>query len=203
MVDADGRAVLSRWPWLRSPWLPTVLAVVPTVLTAWAASPPGGYFDIALLAIGGWLVAGASWLAVAVLITVVRLRPHPIHVRTRWPLLTFPALLVGIFLLAGSGMLNRAAFEMHRPGLERLVADVAAEPDQRLVDQRVGLFAVPSANVRRTTGCTTITIRDAGFFDSRGYAYCLGQPPVDKLRGSEGTTYEHIDGSWYTVSFVW
>ncbi|WP_168200951.1 carotenoid biosynthesis protein [Allokutzneria sp. NRRL B-24872] len=187
----------------RARWLATALAVVSFLLTVWAVSPPGGYFGIALAAFCGWLATGVVWLVMAVRAVLALPQPRRAHLRQLRSLLVLPLVFAGVLLLAGSGVLSRAIFEMHRPGLHSLVADVAAAPDQRLVNQRVGLFAVSSATARHTAGCTLLAIKDAGFLGSAGFAHCPDRPPVNDAKGGEGTTFEYISGPWYTFSYSW
>lgn len=201
MHSSDARPRSPRGSWWRSPWLPSSMAVVPTLLTIWSASAPGGYFGITLLALAGWMLTGVGWLVVAVLAAVALPRPRLRGVLTSWPLLTLPALVVVTLWLASAGVFLRATFEAHRPGLERLVAETNAAPGQRLNNQQVGLYAVRSAS--DAGGCTRITLSGAGFLSSTGFAHCAGQPPIDDLRGGEGTTYEPLDGPWYTFTFTW
>lgn len=140
------------------------------------------------------------WLAVTVLAAIKLPQPRRAHIRRLWPLLTFPALVVMAGLATETGLVERVMFETHRPGLERLVTKVTTAPNQHLADQRVGLYALSSVVVERG-GCTKLTVRDAGFFEARGFAYCPGKPPIDDVRGGEGTAYEPIAGAWYTFSF--
>ncbi|GAA3990112.1 hypothetical protein GCM10022247_05930 [Allokutzneria multivorans] len=197
MLNVDGR------PAPKTRLLSTALAAVSILLTVWAVSAPGGYLDIALTALACWSVTGVLWLVTAVRAVLALPRPRGKHLRPLRPLLVLPAVFAGVLLLAGSGVLSRAIFEMHRPGLQSLAATVAAAPDQRLMNQRVGLYAVPSATARHTPGCVLIAIKGAGFLGSQGFAHCPDQPPANDAQGAKGTRFEYIGGAWYTFTYSW
>jgi hypothetical protein len=188
-----------RVAWWRSPWLPVIAAAVPGVLTVWATTPPGGYFGMAVSASVGWLVVGIAWLVVGVFAVLALPRPRPPHLARLWPFLLVPVLFLLTGLLAGANVVQHLVFEAHRSGLEALVAEVAAEPDRRLPDRRVGLHTV-SARVD-AGGCTLLIVRDAGFLDVTGYAHCPDRVPVDAI--GDGLRYAPLDGPWYEFSFRW
>lgn len=185
----------------RSPWWPAILAAVPVLITLWAASPPGGYFGMAFVAIVCWLVVGIAWLVAVIRAVVALPQPRRGHVGRLWPFLVVPALVLTTWAVVRTGAVERAAFEVHRTGLEALVADVAAAPDHRVTHRRVGLHAIRMAAVD-PGGCTLLTVGDAGFLDATGYAYCPDRAPVDVVNG-EGLTYEPLDGPWYEFTFRW
>lgn len=189
---------VSRW---RSPWWPVGVAAVAVLLTTWAGSPPGGYFAVALFAFLAWAVVGIAWLTVIGFAVVALPRPVRAHVRRLWPFLVVPALAVATWTAAHTGAIGWAAFEVHRPGLSALVEEVATAPDRRLSDRRVGLHVVRTTALDEATGCTLMTVDDAGFLDARGYAYCPDRVPVDA--GGDGLRYQPLDGPWYEFTFVW
>ncbi|WP_367128463.1 hypothetical protein [Saccharothrix sp. HUAS TT1] len=189
----------SRW---RSPWPPVIAAAAPVLLTAWSVSPPGGYFTMALVALLCWVVVGLLWLVVGVRAVVALPRPRLRHVGRLWPFLVLPALAVTTEVVIDSGVVQRWAFDVHRSGLEALVADVRAAPDQRLTDRRVGLYEVATASADPLGGCTLLTVADAGFLDRTGFAHCPHRPPVGVV-GGEGLVYEPVDGPWHVFTHRW
>ncbi|ONI84683.1 hypothetical protein ALI22I_29595 [Saccharothrix sp. ALI-22-I] len=178
-----------------------IVAAVPVVLALWATTPPGGYLGMALLAFVCWAVVGIAWLVVGVFAVLALPRPRPPHIARLWPFLLVPALFLLTGLVVGTNAVRHVAFEAHRSGLEALVADVAVAPDQRLLDRRVGLHSVSVAKLDAAGGCTLLTVEDAGFLDSTGYAYCPDRVPVDAT--GDGLRYEPLDGPWYEFRFVW
>ncbi|MEU4746961.1 hypothetical protein AB0G02_41785, partial [Actinosynnema sp. NPDC023658] len=65
----------------------------------------------------------------------------------------------------------------------------------------VGLYTITSVDVDRSTGCTVLTVADAGFLDATGWARCPG--PVSVRPTPEGYQYTPFDGSWYRFRLVW
>ncbi|WP_158845981.1 hypothetical protein [Saccharothrix deserti] len=177
-----------------------IAAAVPVLLTLWAVSAPGGYFGVALSVYGCWLVVGVAWLVVGVLAVLALPRPRKPHVGRLWPFLLVPALVVVTWAAVRTEVVQSAVFEAHRSGLEAVVADVAAEPDHRLLDRQVGLHTIRTAKVD-AGGCTLLTVSDAGFLDPTGYAYCPDRVPVDA--NGDGVIYEHIEGPWYEFAVRW
>ncbi len=186
---------MSRPVW-RSPWWPVSVAVVPVVLALWAASPPGRFFGMGLAAVAGWAVVGllwfvTGWLAVAEV---------PRRWVSLWPVLIVPALFAATGAVARTGVVERLAFDLHRPALERLAAEVTA--GGRVADRTVGLFET-RADRDRDSGCVHITVRDAGFMNQAGFAYCPDRVPVNSPQPGRGYSYQPIDGPWYEFGYAW
>ncbi|MFD1151757.1 hypothetical protein [Saccharothrix hoggarensis] len=190
---------VSRW---RSPRWSLGATAVAVLLTAWAGSPPGGYYGVALVAFLAWAVAAVLWLTALGAAMVALPAPFLAHVRRLWPFLVVPALAVATGTALETGLARRVAFEAHRSALSALVAEAAATPDPRIVDRRVGLHLVRSTRVDPATGCTLMTVEDAGFLDSRGYAHCPNGAPPNVVE-ADVVTYQPIDGPWYEFSLVW
>ncbi|WP_433273747.1 hypothetical protein ACQPZF_19880 [Actinosynnema sp. CS-041913] len=179
-----------------------VLAVGPVVLTLWSVSLPGGFFEMALIALVCWVVVGLLWLVVAVLAVVALPPPRARQSARLWPFLVVPALLVATWATARTGVVERLVFDVHRSALERLVADVTADPDRRVGHQEVGLYSITSAAGAPSGGCTLITLEHGGFLTSTGFAHCPEHVPSG-AGSADGYVYTHIDGPWYEFAFTW
>ncbi|MFE9749846.1 hypothetical protein ACFYOT_33455 [Saccharothrix saharensis] len=184
---------VARW---RSPWWTATAALVPVTLTAWAATPPGGYFTTAVVASLCWLAVGLAWLVTAGAALVAPHRPRLRQAWRLWPFLLVPALLVATHGAVDRDLVGRAAFAAHQSALEALVA----EPDRRLADQRVGLFEV-DVDVDRPNGCTVLTVAGAGLLGPTGWAHCPDRVPVSAK--VDGYKYAPLDGPWYEFTLDW
>jgi hypothetical protein len=189
-----GRKKSAWWRW---PWLPVLLSIVAVVVTLWSLVPPGGYFGLGVIALFLWLATIVLWLAVGILAVVALPAPRLRGLVRLWPLLLVPALLAVVTVLAKTESVERVAFALHRPALERLVEETAQAPDSQLIRTSVGLYDI-SASYRDVSGCTRMIIRDAGFLNATGFAYCP-EPPVSAY----GEKYTQFDGPWYSLSIEW
>jgi len=183
--------------WWRWPWLPVLLSIVAVVVTLWSLVPPGGYFGLGMVALILWLATIVLWLAVGILAVMALPAPRLRGLVGLWPLLLVPALLAVVSVLARTESPERIAFALHRPALERLAEETAQAPDSQLSRQTVGLYHI-SASYQDETGCTRMIVRDAGFLNATGFAYCP-EPPVSAY----GENYTQLDGPWYKLSIEW
>ncbi|MEV0678968.1 hypothetical protein AB0I60_20865 [Actinosynnema sp. NPDC050436] len=181
--------------WWRSPWLPSGAVVVPVVLTLWAGSVPGGYWTTGLAALACWTVVVLWWAVLAVLALRGRNPVRP------WAFLVVPVVLAATAVFAGSTVAERAAFTAHRSSLDALAAETRASADGRVLDRPFALFTISSAV--RYADCVLMTVADAGFLDSTGYAHCPDRVPASTVAGGEGYSFHHLDGPWYEFALVW
>ncbi|MEU6148695.1 hypothetical protein ABZ816_01710 [Actinosynnema sp. NPDC047251] len=183
--------------------MPFGAAVVPVVLTLWAGSVPGGYWGMGLTALACWAVVGLAWLVLLVLAIRALPVPRRPNLARLWAFLAVPLLLIATALTARSGVTEHAAFALHRSSLEALATETRASVEGRASDRAFLLLTV-SHSVRDTgTGCVLMTVRDAGFLNSTGYAHCPDRAPANVRAGGDGYTFEHLDGPWYVFVFQW
>ncbi|QQQ79596.1 hypothetical protein IOD16_15060 [Saccharothrix sp. 6-C] len=187
--------MVGRTSWWWSPWWTVIASPVPVALLFWAVIPPGGSFGALVGAGLSALAVGAAWLTVAGVAVVVLPRPRLRHAVRLWPFLLVPALLAAALVVAGTGVVPRAAFDAHRSGFEALVAEAA--PGGRIEGRRVGLFTVDVTG-EGLDGCTMLTSVD---YHSAGWAHCPDHVPVNAE--GDGYRYDPIEGPWYRFRFEW
>lgn len=174
-------------------WLPTAVGVLSLVLMVVAFSVPGGMLVTGLAAAIAFGVAVVLWAGSAV--AVLRRHRRGAHSPLR-SLVWLPLLGMLAAGLVVTGLPLTVAFAASRSALDATVAGVDTEPGSTgpANPGRIGLFDVTSV-IRQDNGCVILAVRNAGFLDPEGLAHC--PEPQGGGRGSDGSAYRHVDGSWY------
>lgn len=187
-------AKVLRWSF----WLTATLAILVSLSTCAALSPPSPYRMLSLIALVAWVALGAAW--VAQLLLMHRLRVSQI----RWSPLFFPALAVLTLALGSFDVPPRLTYLASRGAMNRAAHDVmAGKRDPRKIHW-IGLYPVSNAygdrygfwfSIRGTntgTGCLGDLDNDSGFVFSGNFKGAISSAPENFQPLS------HLGGDWYS-----
>lgn len=161
------------------------LAMAASCVTLYDAAAPGGTLDIFMLAAVLWLVAGAGWYAV-LLVLLMRRRALPAVVV---PAVVVPVLLVvTTFILTRTDLPVRAGFAVSQGDLTRRLAAQEAG--------RAGIYLVNRPVLGE--GPVRLPLQDCGFLvDECGFLHAPSGVPSGYLGEVESVRYRHLEGAWY------
>lgn len=187
MTTTDGPARIS---WLVGPpkLIFGAVVVVTVLLTFYAAGPPGGVFDLAMLALTAW---GALCVTYVVKLIVALVNTDERRRFRQRALLwsVFPVVLVASVVATSARVPGHIALALAKGDMLAYARDPSApEP------QRVGPYTVLRADRLPNDGAR-FHLKGTGFLHTTGWAYApAGAPPsvVDDI------TYTSIGGGWYT-----
>ncbi|MUL40724.1 hypothetical protein FZ103_05930 [Streptomonospora sp. PA3] len=184
----DGGSRLRRWFAGPPGWVLAAAGTVGLLVTAWAYSVPGVYFDFAL---GSWLIwvcVGAAYLLKAAVLYPLFGEWHgsPWRLAARW--LTVPVLVFAASSFLATDLAVRAGIMWAEPSVTAYAEDPGAQAPERF-----GPYRVLRAE-HLDGGGARFLVEDAGFLDTAGFAYSPGGRPPHP--GED--TYRHVSGPWYT-----
>jgi hypothetical protein len=174
---------------LRVAWIGLLGALVCSTLYAY--SVPGGYFELTVAAVWGWVLVGASWL-VSVATRVLRRRP----LRPADAVVPVAVLVVGALVVFDGPLQVR--YRLSRSAMDSTARRVFAHPEQARAIHRIALWRTD--RVENIPGGMRFTVSGARFLDDHGFAYSPHGKPAKV--GAEDV-YTHLDGPWYLWDESW
>lgn len=172
----------------------TVALAIVAIPTWYALSVPGSYFLLLMLLFYGWLLVGGTWLVLAIA-WIDKARRGAL--RSPWLIGGVAMILASASALALDWPLH-VRFQLSRPALDRITAEMAAEAPQMTERRTIGLF--DAEWLEPFDGGYRFLVRDAGFLDPGGLAYSPnGEPP--NIGGED--RYYPFSGPWWIWIESW
>ena len=186
----------------RSLWLSATLAVLVSLLTCAALSPPSPYRTLSLVALIAWVALGAVW--VAQLLLMHRLHASQIRL-SPW---FFPALALLTFVLGSFDAPSRFTYLASRGAMNRAATDVMTGKRDPAEIHWVGLYPVSYSDgdrhnfwfsvrgTRTGTDCLGDVDNDSGFVFAVNAKDAISSGPenFEPLSHQGGNWYSY--GSW-------
>lgn len=157
-------------------WWPVALSLVAAVALLYGVVLPGGYLTWLWVAMVLWVVAVVGWVA-------------SLSGRS-WPVrLVLPVVSVVTMVVAGTGVVGRVLFPLHRAGLEHLATTSSGGSH--------GLYRFSA--VWSHDGCVTYVTEDSGMSYFSGLVRCTsGVRPSPRLGDTAGdAVFESLGDDWY------
>jgi len=182
----------------RSLWLSATLAVLVSLLTCAAFSPPSPYRTLSLVALIAWVALGAVW--VVQLLLMHRLHASQIRL-SPW---FFPAVALLTFVLGSFDVPSRLTYLASRDAMNRAAHDVMTGKRDPQKIRWIGIYPVSNAygdrygfwfSIRGTnTGadCLGDIDNDSGFVFSGSRKWMISSAP------ESWTSLSHHSGNWYS-----
>lgn len=177
--------------WLTVPT--TVLALVATVIIAWAGAHPTGNVIAGVLGLVIAGLAGLAWLWIVILAAVRR--------RFAWSIIVVPVLVLGAVVAVVSGAAERAGFELAKPVMAQAVANGTCP-------QVAGVLPISSCHNLGDSG-RAFMVGGAGFLNQAGWVYFSDDSEVPGLGGAAEPgedgflSLEPRGDGWYRYIYVW
>jgi hypothetical protein len=193
-----GRPVPRYAAWAVGPisWPIYFIAIAACAVTLWRARLPGITFSWKSPTIIGWAGLATVWLLWPLARRLV-LRHHG------WPAVVIkpmgkrywivPLVIAAMIATTATRLPKNLAFRASRPSLDRLAADVLANPQARFANRWVGLFH--AKNIRGLPGNSGIklTVEDDDMQFKAGFVYL----PHVNPKNPAWKTYVYIGDGWW------